>query len=52
MKINREIESIYSNNNYIIDILLSFLSQNRDYTEYLQTIVDSIVTREEETKHE
>ena len=47
MQINKEIESIYSEES-LIDILMDFLLSNSEYISYSQKIAESISNTEEE----
>ena len=46
MSHNREVESIYLEKS-IIDILLTILSKNSAYSNYVQTMAESIVNKKE-----
>ena len=43
----KKIESIFLNEKSITDILLTILSENSDYTKYIQNLIESISCGEE-----
>ena len=47
MIINKNIESVYLNETSIIDLLLLILSENSEYTSYIQSVAEIIADREE-----